>query len=86
MPQLRYIVYRYGHHSPHSGYSRTAEYGRQIFGAEVIPITKPVSKLILRDRLYWRLAKGTPGYTREAIAAEIGVARRMRQSNQPGLW
>lgn len=77
LPQLRYIVYRYGHHSPHSGYSRTAEFGQRIFGADVIPIAKPVPRLILPNRLYWRIAKGTPGYTREAIAAEIKIARRM---------
>lgn len=79
---LRYIVYRYGHHSPHSGYSRTAEYGRQILRAEVIPLSKPVPKLIVRDRIYWWLARGTPGYTREAIAAELSVAGRiLRERN-----
>ncbi len=74
---VRYVVFRYGHHSPHSGYSRTAEYGRQLLGADVISVSKPVSKLIVRDRIYWQLAKGTPGYTREAIAAELNVAWRM---------
>ena len=74
---LRYVVYSYSHHSPHSGYSHLADYGQKILGAEVIPLKKPVSKLIVRDRVYWWLAKGTPGYTREAISAELKVARGM---------
>jgi glycosyltransferase involved in cell wall biosynthesis len=70
---LHYVVYRYNHHSPHSGYSLTAKFGEEILGADVIRLSKPVSKVIVRDRIYWWLAKGTPGYTREAILAELKV-------------
>lgn len=74
---LRYVFYRYSHHSPHSGYARTAEYGQKLLGAEVIQVSKPLPKAILRNRIYWKLAEGTPGYTREAVAAELTVARRL---------
>ncbi|HET60241.1 MAG TPA: hypothetical protein ENN32_07725, partial [Chloroflexi bacterium] len=74
---IRYVVYRYQHHSPHSGYSRLAEYGFKINHAEVIRLEKPLPKWLIRDRIYWFLAKGTPGYTREAMAAELTVASRM---------
>lgn len=74
---IRFVVFRYKHHSPHSGYSRLAEYGVRQYPAEVIPIAKPLPKWLIRDRIYWRLAKGTPGYTREAMAAELTVARRI---------
>jgi len=77
LKQIRYVVYRYKHHSPHSGYSRLAQYGEKMNNAEVIPIDKPLPKWLIRDRIYWFLAKGTPGYTREAMAAELTVARRM---------
>lgn len=75
--RLRYVVFRYGHHSPHSGYSRTAEYGKLRYNAEILPINKPLPRWLLRNRIYWRLAQGTPGYTREAVAAELKVAWRM---------
>lgn len=74
---IRFVVFRYKHHSPHSGYSRLAEYGVKHYSAEVIPIFKPLPKWLIRDRIYWQLAKGTPGYTREAMAAELTVARRI---------
>ncbi len=74
---LRYVVFRYGHHSPHSGYSRTAEFGKQCYDAEIIPINKPLPRWLIRNRIYWRLAEGTPGYTREAMRAELNVASRM---------
>ncbi|NSW52306.1 MAG: glycosyltransferase family 4 protein [Anaerolineae bacterium] len=77
MTPVRYVVYRYSHHSPHSGYSRLAEYGEKLLSAEMIPVAKPVPKWLFRDRIYWRLAKGTPGYTREAIAAELAVGLRL---------
>jgi glycosyltransferase involved in cell wall biosynthesis len=75
--QIHYVVYRYKHHSPHSGYSRLAEYGSKINHAEVIHLEKPLPKWLIRERIYWFLAKGTPGYTRESMAAELTVARRM---------
>lgn len=74
---LCYVAFRYGHHSPHSGYSLTAEYGRRLLGADVIRVSKPVSKFLVRERVYWWLARGTPGYTREAISAELDVAWRI---------
>lgn len=74
---IRFVVFRYGHHSPHSGYSRLAEYGVKQYPAEIIRISKPLPRWLVRDRIYWRLAKGTPGYTRAAMAAELQVAWRM---------
>jgi glycosyltransferase involved in cell wall biosynthesis len=76
-PPIHFIVYRYQHHSPHSGYSRLAEYGVKQYPADIIPISKPLPRFIIRDRIYWRLARGTPGYTREAMAAELKVAWRL---------
>jgi hypothetical protein len=58
--RIRYVVYRYQHHSPHSGYSRVAEYGVKKFSGEVIRVDKPLSKKIIRQRMLWRIAKGTP--------------------------
>lgn len=77
MRRIRFIRFRYSHHSPHSGYSRIAEYGEKLFGSETIPVNKPLSPWIVRKRILWRLAKGTPGYTREAMAAELRVAARI---------
>lgn len=71
---IRFVVFRYGHHSPHSGYSRLAEYGLDQFTGDVIPISKPLPRSIIRERLLWRLAKGTPGYDRASMAAELKVA------------
>lgn len=76
-PRIRFVVFRYGHHSPHSGYSRLAEYGIQQYPAEIIPISKPLSRVIIRERMLWKLAKGTPGYTRASMAAELKVATHM---------
>jgi glycosyltransferase involved in cell wall biosynthesis len=75
--RIRFVVFRYTHHSPHSGYSRLAEYGVKQYPAEVIRITKALPKWLVRERIYWRLAKGTPGYTRAAMAAELQVSYRM---------
>lgn len=75
--QIRYVVFRYGHHSPHSGYSRLAEYGQTEFNGEVIKVDKPLPRSIIRERILWRLAYGTPGYNRAAMAAELKVAWRM---------
>lgn len=74
---VRFVVFRYGHHSPHSGYSRLAEYGSQHFGGQVIQVSKPLSRRVIRERMLWRLAQGTPGYDRASMAAELEVARRM---------
>jgi hypothetical protein len=76
-PLVRFVVYRYSHHSPHSGYSRLAQYGAAQYKAEVIPVSKPLPRSIIRERILRRLAKGTPGYDRAAMAAELKVAWRM---------
>jgi glycosyltransferase involved in cell wall biosynthesis len=73
-PSVRYVVFRYGHHSPHSGYSRLAEYATAQDQARVIRVDKPLPRRIIRERMLWRLAKGTPGYDRAAMAAELKVA------------
>ena len=77
MRKIRFVRFRYSHHSPHSGYSRIAEYGEKLLGGETIPVLKPLSPRIIRERMLWKLAKGTPGYTREAMAAELKVAQRV---------
>jgi glycosyltransferase involved in cell wall biosynthesis len=76
-PRVRFVVFRYGHHSPHSGYSRIAEYGRAEFGSETLVVDKALPRSIIRERMLWRIAKGTPGYDRAAMAAELKVAWRM---------
>ncbi|MCB0073042.1 MAG: hypothetical protein KDE20_16340, partial [Caldilineaceae bacterium] len=73
---VNYVAFRYRHHSPHSGYARLAEYGGRHFAGETITVGKPLSRRIIRERMLWRLAKGTPGYDRAAMAAELAVARR----------
>ncbi|MFN8487851.1 MAG: glycosyltransferase family 4 protein [Caldilineaceae bacterium] len=75
--RVRFVVFRYSHHSPHSGYARLAEYGATEYNGEVIRVAKPLSRKIIRERMLWRLAKGTPGYDRAAMAAELAVARRI---------
>ncbi|MCB0110357.1 MAG: hypothetical protein KDE53_30765, partial [Caldilineaceae bacterium] len=55
---VRFVVFRYGHHSPHSGYSRLAEYGVKEYQAQTLVIDKPLSRRLIRERLLWRLAKG----------------------------
>lgn len=75
--KIYFVRFRHGHHSPHSGYSRITEYGEKILNSHTIPVNKPLPRWLFRDRIYWRLARGTPGYTREAIAAELKVARRI---------
>lgn len=76
-PQIRFVVFRYNHHSPHSGYSRIAEYGEKYLPGEVLRYTVPLSRRIVRERMLWRLAKGTPGYDRLSMAAELDVTRRI---------
>ena len=75
--KIYFVRFRYSHHSPHSGYSRIAEYGEKLLGGKTIPVKKSLPRWLLRNRIYWRLARGTPGYTREAIAAELKVARHI---------
>ncbi len=71
---VRFVVYRYKHHSPHSGYSRMPEFAAPLYQGKTIMVDKPLSRRIIRERLLWRLAAGTPGYTRAAMAAELKVA------------
>lgn len=77
MRRIRFVRFRYSHHSPHSGYSRIAEYGEKLLGSETLPVDKPLSRWIIREQMLWKLAEGTPGYTREAMAAELKVAQRV---------
>jgi glycosyltransferase involved in cell wall biosynthesis len=81
-PLVRHIVFRYGHHSPHSGYSRLAEYGLKHLKSQTIQVDKPLPRGIIRERILWRLARGTPGYNRAAMAAELKVAWQMLR--EPG--
>lgn len=71
--RIRFIKHRWSHHSPHSGYSRLAEYGAERHQGEVILVDKPVSPKIVRERMIWKLAAGTPGYDRRSLAAELKV-------------
>jgi glycosyltransferase involved in cell wall biosynthesis len=75
--RVRFVVFRYGHHSPHSGYSRLAEYGLTEYKGEVIRVTKPLPRSIIRERMLWHLANGTPGYDRASMAAELKVSWHM---------
>ena len=75
--RVRFVVFRYGHHSLHSGYSRLAEYGVARLGGELVRVAKPLPRSIIRERLLWRLARGVPGYDRAAMAAELAVAWRI---------
>ena len=74
---LRFVVFRYSHHSPHSGYSRIAQYGAEMLGSETIRAEKPLSKGLIRERMLWSLAAGTPGYDRTSMAVEWKTVRRM---------
>lgn len=74
---LRFVVFRYSHHSPHSGYSRTAEYGATLFNSETIRVEKPLSRNIIRERMLWKISAGTPGYDRTSMAVELKTMRRM---------
>jgi glycosyltransferase involved in cell wall biosynthesis len=74
---LRFIVFRYSHHSPHSGYSKVAEYGKEIFNSETIRVDKPLSRRIIRERMLWKISSGTPGYDRTSMAIELKTMRRM---------
>lgn len=76
-PKVRFVVFRYSHHSPHSGYSRIAEYGEKFIPGELLRFTTPLSRRIVRERILWKLANGTPAYDRLSMAAELGIARRI---------
>ena len=74
---LRYVVFRYSHHSPHSGYSRVAEYGSKLFNSETIRAEKPLPRSLIRERMLWKIASGTPGYDRTSMAVELKTFQRM---------
>jgi glycosyltransferase involved in cell wall biosynthesis len=74
---LRFVVFRYNHHSPHSGYSRVAEYGAKLFNSETIRAEKPLPRSIIRERMLWKISAGTPGYDRTSMAIELKTAIRM---------
>lgn len=74
---LRYVVFRYSHHSPHSGYSRVAEFGAKMFNSETIRAEKPLSRRIIRERMLWKISAGTPGYDRTSMAVELKTVRKM---------
>lgn len=71
---VRFVVFRYKHHSPHSGYSRMPEFAGSRYQGEAIIVDKPLPRSIIRERMLWKLANGTPGYNRAAMAAELNVA------------
>jgi glycosyltransferase involved in cell wall biosynthesis len=75
--KIYFVRFRHSHHSPHSGYSRIAEYGEKFLNSQTIPVNKPLPRWLIRERMYWYLARGTPGYTREAMAAELKVAQHV---------
>ncbi|RIK30584.1 MAG: hypothetical protein DCC56_09685 [Anaerolineae bacterium] len=74
---LRFVVFRYSHHSPHSGYSRTAEYGEKLFNSETIRVEEPLSRALIRERMLWKISAGTPGYDRTSMAVELKTMWRM---------
>ena len=74
---LRYVVFRYSHHSPHSGYSRVAEYGSKLFNSETIRTEAPLPRSLIRERMLWKISSGTPGYDRTSMAVELKTIRRM---------
>jgi len=43
----------------------------------VLRVARPLSRFIVRERILWRLARGTPGYDRASMAAELKVAWRV---------
>jgi glycosyltransferase involved in cell wall biosynthesis len=75
--KVRFVVFRYSHHSPHSGYSRVAEYGAQAFNSETIRVAGPLSRRIIRERMLWKIQAGTPGYDRTSLALELATIRCM---------
>jgi len=74
--RLRFVVLRHSHHSPHSGYSRLAEYGIREYQGQALH-AKPISRKILRNKIMWKIADGVIAYDWASIAAEIQVARHM---------
>jgi glycosyltransferase involved in cell wall biosynthesis len=69
--RVRFVTYRQEHHSPHSGYDALTNYFGTAISAEPLP------KQIVRNRLMYFIADGTPAYDRQAFAAEIKAARRL---------
>jgi glycosyltransferase involved in cell wall biosynthesis len=78
---VRFVVLRYDHHCLHSGYDQLAHEWIKVYPGEVIPVSKPLPRFIIRERLLWRLARDTPGYDRAAMRAELDVARKLLVDN-----
>lgn len=76
IPPVRFIVLRHSHHSPHSGYSRVAEYGVTQYQGNAIKV-KPLPRSIIRNKIMWRVANGVLAYDRTSMAAEMKVAWHM---------
>lgn len=74
---LRFVIFRYSHHSPHSGYSRIAQYGEKMLNSETIRVERPLSQMFIRERMLWKISAGTPGYDRTSMAIELKTIRRM---------
>ncbi len=74
--RIRFVVLRHSHHSPHSGYSRLAEYGVTEYDGVAIK-AKPFPSSIIRKRIMYWLANGVIAYDRAAIAAELTTALKM---------
>lgn len=73
---VRFVVLRHNHHSPHSGYSRVAEYGMLQYNSKSIKVN-PLPRSIVRNRLMWWMANGVKAYDRTSMAAEIKTAWHM---------
>ncbi|MCA9958271.1 MAG: glycosyltransferase family 4 protein [Chloroflexota bacterium] len=69
--KVRFVTYRYAHHSSHSGYDILANYGGKIVHG------KAVSKKIVRHRVMWKLANGMIAYDWEALGTELKTAREL---------
>jgi glycosyltransferase involved in cell wall biosynthesis len=79
---VRFVVFRYKHHSPHSGYSRMPEFADPHYKGETITVDKSLPRSIIRERMLWKLSAGTPGYNRAAMATELNVAWKILKESK----
>jgi len=70
--KVKFVTYRYSHHSSHSGYDRLASYGQN----EVIR-AQPFSRKLIRNKIIWRIANGVISYDRESLATELKTGWQM---------
>ena len=75
-PNVCFITYRQGHHSPHSGYDRITQYADRIIEAEPLP------RSLVRDRIMWRIADGVIAYDRQSLATELKAAVSMLKGHR----